>query len=170
MRNLRRKIGTVWISKSALAFIAKEFRRAYPSETGGVLIGYLAGSDDAVITCAVGPGPLAKHSETRFVPDWSYHDVEIARLYEESGRLHTYLGDWHSHPNSPTRLSSTDRQTLLRIAKHADARIATPLMVVIAQVNPLILDVWKYYPARALGLISDKIVSLKVRKFSWSAT
>lgn len=166
MQCLQQQLGTAWISKGVLAFMAEEFQRAYPNETGGVLVGYLVGSKDVVITHVIGPGPLAIHSDSRFVPDWSYHELEIARLYEESGRLHTYLGDWHSHPNSSTRLSPTDRRTLSKIAKHTDARITTPLMAIVGQAEPLTLRIWQYRPGRALGIVSDKIVALKARRFS----
>jgi integrative and conjugative element protein (TIGR02256 family) len=167
MRSLRKQIGTAWISKRALAFMAREFRRAFPEETGGVLVGYsTTGPEGVVITHAVGPGPCAMHGKRRFVPDWSYHESEVARLYEESGRLHTYLGDWHSHPNSCTRLSPTDRGTLSKIAKHTEARVTTPLMAIIGAGDPLTLQIWQYRPGRAFGIISDKIVSLQIRQFS----
>lgn len=166
MRTLQKQIGEAWISKDVLAFMVEEFRRAYPKETGGVLIGYLVGSKDAVITCAVGPGPCALHSDTRFVPDWSYHESEIARLYEQSARLHTYLGDWHSHPDSYTGLSPTDRRTLLKIAKHTDARVSTPLMGIVGGGDPPVLQIWQYRRSGAFGIMRDRIVSLRIRHFS----
>jgi integrative and conjugative element protein (TIGR02256 family) len=167
MRSLQEPIGTAWISKNALVFMVKEFLRKLPNETGGVLVGYwLADSEGAVITDVLGPGPRAKHRKISFVPDASYHESEIARLYEESGRLHTYLGDWHSHPDSTTRLSRTDRHTLLTIAKHAEARVVTPLMAVIGESDPLTLQVWQYSPASVRGTRNGRILALKIREFS----
>jgi len=167
MRSLQEPIGTVWISKNALVFMVREFLRKLPNETGGVLVGYwLADSEGAVITDVLGPGPHAKHRKISFVPDASYHESEIARLYEESGRLHTYLGDWHSHPDSTTRLSLTDRHTLLTIAKHAEARVLTPLMAVIGESDPLKLQVWQYCPASVHGTRNGRILALKIREFS----
>jgi integrative and conjugative element protein (TIGR02256 family) len=146
--------------------MVKEFCLSLPNETGGVLIGYwLKNSEGVVITEAVGPGPCSKHEETRFIPDWSYHESEIARFYEESGRMHTYLGDWHSHPYSSTRLSITDRRTLLKIAKHKEARVPTPLMAVIGTNDPPTIQVWRYLPSGMFGIFRDKIVALKLRQF-----
>lgn len=166
MRSLQKRVATAWISKGALTFMATEYQRTLPNETGGVLIGYwLADSEGVVVTEAVGPGPRSKHDEISFVPDWIYQESEIARLYEKSGRMHTYLGDWHSHPDSTTRLSLTDRHTLLKVAKHADARVPTPLMAVIGQADPLVVQIWQYRPGgfiRARG----KIAALQVRQFS----
>jgi hypothetical protein len=80
MRSMQKQIGTAWISKGVLAFMAQEFRRTLPNETGGVLVGYwMADSEGVVITDAVGPGPRATHDKTRFVPDWSYH-LNYARI------------------------------------------------------------------------------------------
>ena len=167
MRGLQKQIGTAWISKKALTSIVKEFRLGLPDETGGVLIGYwLRDSGGAVITDAVGPGPCSKHDQVSFVPDWSYHESEIARLYHESGRVHTYLGDWHSHPHSDTRLSLTDRRTLSRIANHADARVSAPLMAIIAENAPVKIQIWQYIPGRMFGVMRSKIAALSVRRFS----
>ena len=164
---MQKPIGTAWISKTALVFMVKEFLRKLPNETGGVLVGYwLEDSEGVVITDVVGPGPGAKHGKISFVPDASYHESEIARLYEESGRLHTYLGDWHSHPDSTTRLSLTDRHTLLKIAKHVDARVSTPLMAVVGESDPLALKIWQYCPGSVLGTKSGKIMALKIREFA----
>jgi integrative and conjugative element protein (TIGR02256 family) len=167
MRSLQKQIGTAWIYKNALAFMVQEFRRSLPNETGGVMVGYwLANSEGAVITHVVGPGPCARHGKMSFIPDGAYHDSEVARLYEESGRLHTYLGDWHSHPNSSTNLSPTDRRTLLKIANHAEARLPTPLMAIIAGSAPLILQIWRHHPLTALSLRTSKIVAVQIREFS----
>lgn len=147
--------------------MVREFRLGLPNETGGVLIGYwLEGSEGVVITEAVGPGPCAKHGKTTFVPDPSYHESEIARLYEQSGRVNTYLGDWHSHPNSITRMSPTDRRTLLKIAKHKDARVPTPLMAIIGASDPPTVQIWQYLPGGMFEIFRSKVVALKIRQFS----
>lgn len=143
--------------------MVREFGRAFPRETGGVLVGYWGTDSKAVvITDVVGPGPLAIHRENRFTPDSSYHEVEIARLYAQSNRLHTYLGDWHSHPDSYATLSRTDQTTLSRIAKHEQARIKTPLMAIIGAKNPPVLRIWQY---GARGLFGSRVVSLPIRQF-----
>ncbi len=102
-----------------------------PLETGGVLMGYWA-DDEVVITDATGPGPRAAHHRSMFTPDADFHKDEIARLYRASGRHHTYLGDWHSHPGGGVTLSRLDERTLRTIATAAAARTPNPIMVVIA--------------------------------------
>src|SRR5690606_33938556 len=91
-----------------------------------------------VVRASVGPGPRAVHRRRGFVPDHVYHELETARIYADSGRVWSYLGDWHSHPSGTLVLSRTDRRTLARIARAPDARVPKPLMIVLAGVpmNP----------------------------------
>jgi integrative and conjugative element protein (TIGR02256 family) len=135
-----------------------EAQRRAPLETGGVLMGYWA-EDHAgvVIADVVGPGPKAAHKRMSFVPDHLYQDREIARLYRESGRRVTYLGDWHTHPDGPLELSVVDRLTQLRIGKHLTARAPRALMAIVAGGRPWTLGVWqlerrKWWMSRCVAL------------------
>jgi integrative and conjugative element protein (TIGR02256 family) len=124
--------GRVWIPEDLVDFLFAEAKRCAPNETGGVLLGYFARHPrDVVVTDVIGPGPNAFHGVDRFVPDYDYQDAEVARLYEESKRRITYLGDWHSHPNGGARLSRADRRTLRRIATSIAARAPEPLMMIL---------------------------------------
>lgn len=120
----------LWLSALLQRELQAYASLASPLETGGLLIGYLAGRD-IVVTCIVGPGSGAKHRKFAFEPDNDYQQLELERVYQESGRHETYLGDWHSHPSGPDRLSSRDRETLRSIAEHEPARIARPVMLLV---------------------------------------
>lgn len=127
----------VWFTRDVIAELNAEADRCLPRETGGVLLGYadeLTG--DIMVASAVGPGALARHGRRTFVPDHRFHEREVARLYDESGRIWTYLGDWHSHPSGRLGLSIADRRTLGRIARSKQARIPRPIMTVIADGTP----------------------------------
>ena len=109
-----------------------EGRRSAPLETGGVLTGYWAETgDEAIVTEVVGPGPRAVHERSRFRPDTEYHEAEVARIYLASGRVHTYLGDWHTHPDGGSYLSAADLATLRRISHSHEARAPNALMLVL---------------------------------------
>lgn len=124
-----------------------EAKHAFPNETGGVLIGYWAVLfQEIVLTTVVGPGPHAIHGTDSFMPDSEYQEAEIARYYHASGRLHTYLGDWHTHPNSSPRMSRIDRKTLKNIAGDPDARTPVPIMAILAGGKPWTLRVWRGDP------------------------
>src|ERR1044071_2697827 len=120
-----------WLSVAHQDELVQEAARTAPNETGGALMGYRAEGGDLVITNLIGPGPGALHKRHAFVPDQAYHEREIARLYEESGRSAVYLGDWHSHPNGSCSLSPRDRRTLRTIAAAPEARVPEPLMLIV---------------------------------------
>lgn len=119
----------VWLSARLFASLEGEADRIAPLETGGLLMGFVD-RDMARITDAVGPGPNAIHRRNGFLPDATYHENEVARIYRTSGRLHTYLGDWHTHPGGQPALSRVDRRTMRKIARSAEARAPSPLMLV----------------------------------------
>lgn len=149
---------TAWIAADARSRIQAEAQRKAPLETGGVLMGYWAYDESSVVIAdIVGPGPNAVHERTRFVPDHRYQDREIERIYKESGRRLTYLGDWHSHPDGPMILSVVDRLTQLRIGSHRAARAPHAVMAIIAGGRPWTLGVWqlvrrKWWTSRCVAL------------------
>lgn len=102
-----------------------------PKETGGVLMGYRS-QGQIVITEVVGPGPGAEHFPSRFVPDHEWQETEVARIYKASGRMHTYLGDWHSHPFGGCRPSRRDIYTLWKISREEEARAPWPIMTILS--------------------------------------
>lgn len=129
-----------------------EATKMAPLETGGVLMGYFKGVD-VVITDWIGAGPSARHEGASFEPDYDFQEREIAKIYQASGRVTTYVGDWHSHPEGGLALSRTDRGTLKRIANHPAARARQPLMMILAGRAPWRLGIWSWQPTflRFLG-------------------
>lgn len=123
----------VWMRAATLSRVREEAQRRFPLETGGVLVGYWSKDYRAVlISDASGPGPTAEHGATNFAPDVAFQRAYVGDRYAESGRVCTYLGDWHSHPNGGDSLSRTDIATLRRIATDKKARARTPLMAILS--------------------------------------
>jgi len=110
--------------------MAAEANRRYPLETGGVLVGYVADNAESVILYVFGPGPNASHRRRRFLPDHEWQCKQINRLFEDSDGTYVYLGDWHTHPDATGRMSWLDHLTLRAIAKHPEARLVSPLMLI----------------------------------------
>jgi integrative and conjugative element protein (TIGR02256 family) len=133
----------VWIKKSARRFIIDEASHWGDLETGGVLVGYYA-DDEIVLTKIIGPGPRAEHRRASFKPDSQYHLKELTDVYNKSGRIERYLGDWHTHPNSTSYLSDLDKSTLRKIGGYKKAQLATPIMLVLGTPK-MQLKVWIYY-------------------------
>ena len=146
---MRNQDGVVWISEASLDDMVVEAEHLYPFETGGALIGYWVKQyDEVVVTNATGPGPGAVHLPDSFLPDDEYQESEIARFYNMSGRLHTYLGDWHTHPGASSYLSRRDKCTLRKVAKSRDARAPIPIMAVLGGGPKWELKVWRYVPTK----------------------
>ena len=134
-----------WVERGVLDEAISLADAVSPNETGGVLMGYWSTNPESVVvTNLVGPGPHAIHKADSFAPDHDFQDGEVARLYKESGRIVTYLGDWHSHPRGPLELSLTDRITQLRIAAHRKARAPRAIMGILAGGPKWNLGVWSF--------------------------
>lgn len=113
-----------------------------PVETGGLLIGYHDANGDVVITEVTGPGPDAIHTESSYVPDYEYDTEQADLLYHASGRLHVYLGDWHTHPKNVDRLSRRDVRALKTIAETPSARAEEPVMIILVHEREWAIRAW----------------------------
>jgi integrative and conjugative element protein (TIGR02256 family) len=135
---------TAWIPASCLAYMVREGKRTIPNEAGGVLMGFWPSENTVVITHVIGPGPSARHTRYAFHPDLHFHDQEIERIYIESGRIITYLGDWHTHPQGGSSTSQRDCKTLLNIACAAEALAPKPLMAILSIRRDCALAIWHW--------------------------
>ncbi|MEX2516644.1 MAG: Mov34/MPN/PAD-1 family protein [Gammaproteobacteria bacterium] len=122
----------LWIQNALYKELLFQADKYYPDETGGILMGYWnEAQTEIVLKHIIGPGPKAIHELHRFEPDTEYHIGEIARIYEESAQLFSYLGDWHTHPDATAMLSRLDKRTLCKIATHPPSRTPEPIMLII---------------------------------------
>jgi integrative and conjugative element protein (TIGR02256 family) len=129
---VRARIETAWLRRGLREQIEHEADLAYPLETGGVLVGYVADNGAPVVHAVIGPGLNALHFAARFEPDHAWQCERLDDLFKSSSGQWVYLGDWHTHPDGRPKMSWLDRRTLRRIAKHSEAGIARPLMLIVA--------------------------------------
>lgn len=122
----------VWVSQSALRLILDETEDKWPLETGGMLLGY-HGQDqpEIVITEALGPGPKARHGSHTFTPDGKWQQRHLAERYESSGRVTTFVGDWHSHPEGLPLPSPRDLKTARKVSRRKSARVPYPATLIV---------------------------------------
>jgi integrative and conjugative element protein (TIGR02256 family) len=92
----------------ARRMMMQEARRSTDGkETGGILLGFEAWNDRRCWVTQVGdPGPQAERSATRFCRDLEHAERLAEAAYAIDGSQ--WIGDWHTHPGGPPRLSSTD--------------------------------------------------------------
>jgi len=155
---------TAWLEHVCLQEMQRHAIAKAPKESGGVLMGYWGDSNEAVVTHIWGPGPKARHRLSSFSPDDEWQEAKIAETYERTGRISTYLGDWHSHPGGGCELSSRDIRTLKRIASFTPARADRPIMAIIH--GDSLLNVTAWCMVRRSWWGRAEIVSAEVRLFS----
>lgn len=127
--------GEVLLPARLRAEIEAEAREWAPRETGGMLVGYRTARDGlmtVVITGTIDAGPGARRARWRFVPDGRWQQRELEKFYKRSGRITTYLGDWHSHPRGVPTPSAVDRRTYARVAAEADTGTDLPVVLIAA--------------------------------------
>lgn len=122
----------LWMPKAAFEKMKQLANEKFPYETGGMLLGYSADNGEVVVQNLIGAGLAAKHGAHNFEPDPIYQQTLLEQYFFNSGGQTTYLGDWHTHPNGTTRLSSTDKRTLANIACTPASKNANPVMSVLA--------------------------------------
>lgn len=124
----------VWLANVAVEVMLVEAASLAPLETGGMVLGYISPNttpEELMVQAVLGPGPHSRHSQSRFEPDGHWQQHQLARHYEESGRITTYLGDWHTHPGGVAVPSRRDERTARAIARSKDARMSRPLMLIL---------------------------------------
>jgi len=103
-----------------------------PRETGGTLVGhYSEDLQEAFVTAALEADIGARKQRARFYRPPDDVDGQLARIYEESGGLTHYLGEWHTHPGVAPTPSPTDLATLRGLARSRSVATDTPFMVIL---------------------------------------
>lgn len=133
MSDMKGMVTQVWLPKHVSQQMQQDYHRAFPLETGGILLGYRAvanGVESWVITAASNAGPKATHRHTTYTPDYR-HDKRIARdHYQDTAGQEYYIGDWHTHPAGSPATSRQDRWALRSIAGRADHLSNRGLMLI----------------------------------------
>lgn len=123
----------VWIASNLAAALRTEAGSYAPLETGGMLLGFAVPEEGGYVVGGLIPGgPGARRSQRSFRPDGPWQQTHLSWAYERSGRMQTYLGDWHSHPAGGTTLSWRDWLTALRVARAPAARAPQPLSILVS--------------------------------------
>ncbi|MCC6680490.1 MAG: Mov34/MPN/PAD-1 family protein [Phycisphaeraceae bacterium] len=142
MTNLN--LDTAWLNHDAVECMIAEADSKAPNETGGVLMGYFVQPNNTpVILWSGRPGPKAVHLPSYYGPDYVFDELQIADVYQKSGRQLTYIGDWHTHPATVPHLSRRDKRTLRRIATYRAARVTAPIMLILVFDNGWNPVIWQ---------------------------
>jgi len=99
-------------------------------EAGGVLIGrHLLGTEDIVADYVTTPMQGDKRTRFSFYRGQKQHQRAVDRAWAASGGVYTYLGEWHTHPESVPSPSCLDRREHIRTIQ--TARCSHPIFFLI---------------------------------------
>lgn len=128
-RTRRVRATRIFCSDELLAELEGEALSWAPFETGRMLLGFRREAA-LVVTRTIPAGPNAIRERSRFVPDGEWQQRRLEEAYVASGRLDTYLGDWHTHPDGTPSPSRLDRRTYARVAKEPNSRTTEPVVLI----------------------------------------
>lgn len=148
----------IWLPQATISKLIEIANFSYPNETGGSLMGYINKDNlDIAVTDIINPGPKAVHKRYSFVPDYNFQEKKIKSIYFKSKRYHTYLGDWHTHPDGSSSLSNTDIKVLKNISEYAPARMPFPIMILLSgNKNKWKIKTWQLRDRKILKIITIK--------------
>lgn len=130
MKRTPKTLAQLLMTEKAMHNISAASENAHPLETGGVLLGVLAGGTPWVVVAEELPSRDAGRNHYRLPADRTRSAVARARVTD--ARI-GYLGDWHSHP-ADIEPSRPDIRTLRHLQEVVDGLVA-PLIVVARRVE-----------------------------------
>lgn len=106
---LSNRVGGLIVVETAVLQTLQRYRQFHhsQSEQGGVFVGEVR-PPHIIITHATEPGPSDRASRFGFVRKKQHHQAIVDQLWRTSGGYLTYLGEWHTHPESNPLPSATD--------------------------------------------------------------
>lgn len=109
------------ISDNVIQIIQCYLQDSYEKkEAGGVLIACEnATNDNLIIQFATEPMPKDKRTKTRFSRKDMGHVDFFKKIYNENKGVYTYIGEWHTHPESCPEYSGIDLKNWNKIRKQS---------------------------------------------------
>ncbi len=130
----------------AYTSILRECMFHLDTESGGILIGKRIGNSDFVVAFAIGSGPGAVRSLTRFTPDVNWQQRILERLFDLYAV--NYLGSFHRHPWCDHWPSGLDYKTARKIISSLEWDIHEAVFPIII-LNARGIHIYPYYMSRS---------------------
>lgn len=99
---------------------------SYPYECGGILIGYYTENCTSAIVSSI-TNQKGNH-RTRFFRDES---GLIRLLNKQWSKGYYYIGEWHYHPDSSSRPSTIDINTMRKLSMSNGLKCPEPILMII---------------------------------------
>jgi integrative and conjugative element protein (TIGR02256 family) len=123
-------------------------------------MGYWTAASDVVVTHASGPGRYAKHGLWSFERDPHDGQAFIERVFEESGRRFTYIGEWHTHLWGRLTPSHRDLRTMRGIPEEPHSYQERPLLIIHSTLRSRVWPACRGYILRDGELVEQHLYFL----------
>jgi len=145
------------LSERTFHEVQKECLKYPEVETGGILVGRFK-SEDVQAIFAIGSGPAAHRSVTRFRPDVAWQQKQLDKYFEDYGL--NYVGSFHRHFGNFSRPSIIDYWAANQILSDLDWEVRKAVFpIILVQGNAV--EIYPYYicrTSRKFERISMKVV------------
>ncbi|MBW8244228.1 ThiF family adenylyltransferase [Muricauda oceani] len=121
---------SIHIPMGLLNEIEEITRFHYPNEFGGVFVGYRT-DRDFIITDLLLPDKF-ENGRAIFIRHPGSLNQRLSEIHRTTNGKIEYLGEWHSHPDGPTKPSKRDFNEMKKIARDKKISIAQPLLMIVA--------------------------------------
>lgn len=118
----RSREGYVLFNQCALELFQKYIQHAGEYEAGGILLGCYRGPHIEIVS-ATPPGPDDIRAPFSFIRKCTSHKEEALKQWTQSDNTITYMGEWHTHPQSIPQPSPTDYTNWQRYLPNCDTII-----------------------------------------------
>ncbi|EOU1913123.1 thiamine biosynthesis protein ThiF [Clostridium perfringens] len=109
---------TTKIYRKAYERILNELNNSKPNETGGILLGNINKNNKTIYVTDIYIPKDSKYGPYLFTKG-SYGTKEyLEHVLKSTGNIINYVGDWHTHPESSTNMSSKDKKSLLELKEY----------------------------------------------------
>ncbi|MDD4354018.1 MAG: ThiF family adenylyltransferase [Candidatus Nanoarchaeia archaeon] len=121
---------SIFVNDELLSKIKSLSIRSYPNESGGILIGSFFNNNKTIYISEIYTPSKSEKSKTsfkRFVKD--INEYLLKKHKESNGEL-IYLGEWHSHPDSSSKYSTIDFNSMVNIAVDNKVKTKNPILLI----------------------------------------
>ncbi len=117
--------------------LLQQLQEHRPAETGGIFVGLVHQKRRIIyVTRSLAAPADSERSPLKFLRGVHGLPNEEKAFREATGDLLGYVGEWHTHPRGPGRLSKQDKATVARLRGHL-SRVPMPTFVMV--VTPRVL-------------------------------
>ena len=110
-------------------------------EKGGILIGYITTDYNIIIEYITEPFESDLSIRFSFIRRDINHEKVLNNIWESNGKMHTYIGEWHTHPEDYPNFSSIDKKNWINLGKKIHPSKKYYINIIIGNKD---LRIWEY--------------------------